>query len=180
MTTTSTSAPPCDTRTIDTTISRVKEALDAARAWRKSQARELALSVLARDRELPDNVDDLEAVFDALREFRIVAEYAELKAVVDSSRTGLAILSAQWVSCQAALEKVQSEYYAAASESRLPHHEHWDACAREFQRVGDEAFIALSAAREACSHEMTRAGDAKVRCNALLREHGHLFAENAE
>jgi hypothetical protein len=179
MTTTSTSTLPRNTRAIDTTISSVRRAIAEAHGWRKAQARELALGVLARERKLPDNVEDLEWVLAALCDLRIVAEYAELKAVIDTSPSRLAILNAEWSSCQAALEKAQAEYYAAASESRLPHHEHWDACAAEFQRVVDEAFVALNAARDACSREMARAGDATVRCNALLREHGHLLAGDA-
>jgi hypothetical protein len=173
-----TSTSQRDPLAIASTISSVNLAIEAARAERKAQVRAVALDVLTGERELPETIHELEELLVVLHELQVAAEYAELKAVIDASPSRLALLTEEWHARQADLEKARAGYYAAASELRLPHHEHWDACEPEFESEVDLALAALSGAREACVHEMALAAEATIRIKTLLREHRHILLDD--
>lgn len=164
-----------DPLAIASAISQVNLAIETARSDRKAHVRELALDILTGERQIPEKIDELEELLVVLHELRVAAEYAELKAIVDSSPSRLAMLTEEWHARQTDLEQARAEYYAAASELRLAHHERWDVCEPEFESHVDRALAALSDAREACVAEMTRAGDARARINAMLHEHRHIL-----
>ena len=172
-----TSTSPCDTVAIEQTIATVTVAIETSRARRKAQLREVALQILAGDRDLPQDLEDLEGILVELEHLKIIAEYAELKTILYSSPSRIATLHAQWESQQGILERARADYYAAASESRLPHHQHWDACATDFERAVDQALAALNDASHACAQQMTQAGEAKLRCDALERDYASLLFE---
>jgi hypothetical protein len=165
---------------VDEAIAAANAALVDARAAYKSRAQRMALSVLA-GQPLPEDSNMLEAVLVELQGMRVIAQLRELDVTSAASPSRVSELKANWNDRLAEFNAILRERDEAMNQPRPPAKAfEWDARVNEIQSRLDAQQLRVNQARGACSHEMSRQGEAKDSRDRLRREHQHLFTqENA-